>query len=74
MCGAFGIAVAEVAVYAGYVRKVREAKRVERRKPEIKEIVRSWILDKGEEREGSVGVGGKEKEGDGVRFRKGKHR
>lgn len=74
MGGAFAIAVAEVAVYAGYVRKVKEAKRTERRKPEIKEIVRSWIIDKGQETEGSNSATGKEKDGDGVRFRKGKHR
>lgn len=66
------IAVAEVAVYSGYVRKVREAKRAEKKKPEIKEIVKSWVIEKeGEARE----VLGKEKDGvDGVRFRKGKHR
>ncbi|OAK94732.1 hypothetical protein IQ06DRAFT_298232 [Phaeosphaeriaceae sp. SRC1lsM3a] len=74
MAGSFGIAVAEVAVYGGYVRKVKEAKRIEKRKPEIKEIVRSWVIDKGQETEHSVPVGGKEKDGDGVRFRKGKHR
>jgi hypothetical protein len=72
MGGSFAVAVAEVAVYGGYVRKVREAKRVERKKPEIKEIVRSWVLDKGEEKEDVIV--GKEKEVDGVRFRKGKHR
>lgn len=72
MGGSLAVAVAEVAVYGGYVRKVREAKRVERKKPEIKEIVRSWVLDKGEETEGVVVS--KEKDGDGVRFRKGKHR
>ncbi|KAH7410405.1 endoplasmic reticulum-based factor for assembly of V-ATPase-domain-containing protein [Phaeosphaeria sp. MPI-PUGE-AT-0046c] len=74
MAGSFGIAIAEVAVYGGYVRKVKEAKRTERRKPEIKEIVKSWVIDKGQETEGMVPVGGKDKDGDGVRFRKGKHR
>ncbi|KAF2848208.1 hypothetical protein T440DRAFT_401632 [Plenodomus tracheiphilus IPT5] len=76
--GSLGIAVAEVAVYGGYVRKVKEAKRVERRKPEIKEIVKSWAVgggDKAESVEG-VDVSGKDKgeEVDGMRFRKGKHR
>jgi hypothetical protein len=73
LAGSLGIAVAEVAVYAGYVRKVREAKQTEKKKPEIKEIVKSWVIDKGEEKEGVV-VSGKDKDVDGVRFRKGKHR
>jgi D-arabinose 1-dehydrogenase-like Zn-dependent alcohol dehydrogenase len=72
LAGSFGIAVAEVAVYSGYVRKVQEAKRKERKKPEIKEIVKSWVIDKGGEKEGVVT--GKDGDGDGVRFRKGKHR
>lgn len=71
MGGSGAIAIAEVAVYSGYVRKVREAKRLEKKKPEIREIVKSWIVDKeGEAKE----VTGKEKDADGVRFRKGKHR
>ncbi|KAF2819568.1 hypothetical protein CC86DRAFT_375058 [Ophiobolus disseminans] len=78
MAGSFGIAIAEVVVYGGYVRKVEEAKRTERRKPEVKEIVRSWVLFKGGEEE-SVGLdgNGKAKEGDGgdgVRRRKGRYR
>ncbi|KAF1916342.1 endoplasmic reticulum-based factor for assembly of V-ATPase-domain-containing protein [Ampelomyces quisqualis] len=72
MAGSVGIAVAEVVVYAGYVRKVQDAKRVERRKPEIKEIVRSWVIDKGDEKEEVVVVA--KGEADGVRFRRGKHR
>lgn len=72
MGGSGAIAVCEVVVYGGYVRKVKEAKALEKKKPEIKEIVRSWIIDKGE----SVESTGKEKADgvDGVRFRKGKHR
>ncbi|KAF1942456.1 hypothetical protein EJ02DRAFT_444095 [Clathrospora elynae] len=76
MGGAVGIAVAEVVVYGGYVRKVKEAKRLEKRKPEIKEIVKTWVLgadDEGGEKNKKT-EGWKEKEGDGVRFRKGKHR
>ncbi|EDU41722.1 conserved hypothetical protein [Pyrenophora tritici-repentis Pt-1C-BFP] len=74
MGGAAGIAIAEVAVYGGYVRKVREAKRLEKKKPEIKEIVKTWVL--GEHADAAEGdtTGWKEKDGDGVRFRKGKHR
>ncbi|KAH9864638.1 hypothetical protein J1614_010573 [Plenodomus biglobosus] len=75
--GSLAIAVAEVAVYGGYVRKVQEAKRVERRKPEIKEIVETWRVGGGKSAEGEgVNVDGKDKSDDvdGVRFRKGKHR
>ncbi|CAO2654465.1 Nn.00g111980.m01.CDS01 [Neocucurbitaria sp. VM-36] len=71
MGGSGAIAIAEVAVYSGYVRKVKEAKRAEKKKPEIKEIVKSWVIEKDK----SSGVTGfKEKADDGVRFRKGKHR
>ncbi|USP80022.1 uncharacterized protein yc1106_07296 [Curvularia clavata] len=70
--GSLGVAVAEVAVYSGYVRKVKQAKRLEKKKPEIKEIVKTWVLDS--QSEGAEASGWKEKEGDGVRFRKGKHR
>ncbi|KAH7354543.1 endoplasmic reticulum-based factor for assembly of V-ATPase-domain-containing protein [Pyrenochaeta sp. MPI-SDFR-AT-0127] len=72
MGGSGAIAIAEVAVYSGYVRKIKEAKRLEKKKPEIKEIVKSWIIDKDE---GGEATGVKEqKVDDGVRFRKGKHR
>jgi hypothetical protein len=64
-----------VAVYMGYVRKVEEAKRTERRRPEIREIVKTWVLGEEEEEGGEgKGSGWKETEGDGVRFRKGRHR
>lgn len=71
MGSALAIAVAEVAVYAGYVRKVAEAKRLEKKKPEIKEIVKSWIVDRGSEAKEVTPL---EKDADGVRYRKGKHR
>ncbi|KAJ4383192.1 hypothetical protein N0V86_001235 [Didymella sp. IMI 355093] len=71
MSSSLAVAVAEVVVYSGYVRKVAEAKRVEKKKPEIKEIVASWVLDRNGEGEGAAT--GKEKD-DGVRYRKGKHR
>lgn len=73
MGGSLGIAVAEVAVYSGYVRKVREAKRTEKKKPEIKEIVKTWVLGDDDGKDGDT-TGWKEKDGDGIRFRKGKHR
>jgi hypothetical protein len=74
MGGSVAVAIAEVAVYSGYVRKVKEAKRLEKKKPEIKKIVQSWILDGAGERETSLSTGAKEAADDGVRYRKGKHR
>jgi len=71
MGSSLAIAIAEVAVYAGYVRKVMEAKRLEKKKPEIKEIVKSWIIEKDSE---AREITPKEKDVDGIRFRKGKHR
>jgi hypothetical protein len=73
------VAIAEVVVYSGYVRKVAEAKRREKKKPEIKEIVQSWIIDSSSSeqmKEAGTYVGAKEKTEvlDGVRYRKGRHR
>ncbi|KAF2115237.1 endoplasmic reticulum-based factor for assembly of V-ATPase-domain-containing protein [Lophiotrema nucula] len=74
MSGSGVIAVAEVVIYSGYVRRVKEAKTRERKKPEIKEIIESWVID-GKEKDGSVAATGvKEKGEDSMRFRKGKHR
>jgi len=72
--GGLGIAVAEVAVYAGYVRKIREAKRLEKKKPEVKEIVTSWVVDRGQSVVANTAVGGALQHGHEVRSRKGKHR
>lgn len=74
MGGAFAVAVAEVVVYSGYVRKVQEAKFAEKKKPEIKQIVASWVLDPSKLGEEAVLSTSKEKPDDGVRYRKGKHR
>ncbi|KAF2195416.1 hypothetical protein K469DRAFT_543192 [Zopfia rhizophila CBS 207.26] len=75
MSGSGMIAVAEVVIYSGYVRKIKEAKLKEKKKPEIKQIIESWIID------GAVGKknvtlssASKEKADDGIRYRKGKHR
>jgi hypothetical protein len=68
------VAIAEVVVYSGYVRKVAEARRKEKKKPEIKEIVQSWVLDsKSSDKAEEAGVFLNKAE-DGVRYRKGKHR
>ncbi|KAF2687776.1 hypothetical protein K458DRAFT_440578 [Lentithecium fluviatile CBS 122367] len=67
------VAIAEVVVYSGYVRKVEDAKRKEKKKPEIKEIVQSWVIE-GKSGKVDISSSAKEKAGDGVRYRKGKHR
>lgn len=74
MASSLAVAVAEVVVYSGYVRKVQEAKIAEKKKPEIKEIVASWVLDQSKSGEEAVLSTSKEKADDGVRYRKGKHR
>ncbi len=72
MGGSGAVAIAEVAVYGSYIRKVKEAKQKEKKKPEIKKIVQSWVIDKTYEGDS---INGKEQKGDdGVRYRKGKHR
>jgi hypothetical protein len=74
MGGSLAVAVAEVVVYSGYVRKVKEAKLLEKKKPEIKEIVASWVLDQKADGTDAASSTSKDKVDDGVRYRKGKHR
>ena len=74
MASSLAVAIAEVVVYSGYVRKVQEAKRAEKKKPEIKEIVASWVLDRSKIGEEAGLSTSKEKGDDGMRYRKGKHR
>ncbi|KAJ4992546.1 hypothetical protein SVAN01_01929 [Stagonosporopsis vannaccii] len=74
MGSSLAVAVAEVVVYSGYVRKVQEAKKAEKKKPEIKEIVASWVLNRSKNEKEAVLSTSKEKADDGVRYRKGKHR
>lgn len=67
MSGSGLVAIAEVAIYMGYIRRIKESKDKEKKVVETKEIVESWVLD------GTTGD--KKIEGsDGVRYRKGKHR
>ena len=76
MTGSGVVAIAEVVIYGGYVRRLKEAKQREKKKPEIKKILDSWVID---------GAGGKEenislnslpadKSDETLRHRKGKHR
>ncbi|KAM3511861.1 hypothetical protein MY11210_004479 [Beauveria gryllotalpidicola] len=49
MGGSILVAIAEVAVYGGYVWRMGEAKRKEDTRPERKEIVQTWIIGKDED-------------------------
>jgi TMEM199 family protein len=44
MAGSILVAIAEVAVYSGYIWRLGEAKSKERKTKEKKEIVRSWVV------------------------------
>jgi hypothetical protein len=45
MTGSIVVAVAEVAIYAGYIGRVSEAKTKERRKVETKTVQESWVIE-----------------------------
>ena len=51
MGGSGVVGVAEVVVYAGYLRRVKEAKEKEKSRPEVKEITETWVIDKKEKNE-----------------------
>jgi hypothetical protein len=61
------VAAAEVAIYMGYIKRIKDAKDKEVKKVETKEIVQTWVLDKSSEN-------AKSSASESVRFRKGKHR
>ena len=65
MSGSGIVAVAEVAIYMGYIRRIKDAKVKEGKKIEKKEIVETWVLDRATGAEKLAG-------GDKARFRKGK--
>ncbi|KAK5168774.1 uncharacterized protein LTR77_006083 [Saxophila tyrrhenica] len=67
MSGSGLVAAAEVVIYMGYIRRVKDAKGLETKKVESKEIVETWVLD-------GSSANSKFEGSDGVRFRKGKHR
>lgn len=60
------IALAEVAIYLGYIQKIKDAKGRESQKIEKKEIVKTWVIDRSQS---SILPSA-----DAVRNRKGKHR
>lgn len=74
MSGSGLIGIAEVVIYNGYVRRVKEAKLKEKKKPEIKQIIQSWVIDGASEKNESSLSTSKEQMEKGVRYRKGKHR
>jgi TMEM199 family protein len=45
MAGSITVAVAEVAIYAGYLGRIQDAKRVERKKVEKKVVAESWVIE-----------------------------
>jgi len=50
MSGSMLVGVAEVVVYAGYIRRVGEAKKEEKKRKEVKEIVNTWVVGAGDEK------------------------
>lgn len=70
------VAVAEVAIYTGYIRRVREAKQTEKVKTEKKEILDTWVIDANKERRTNVpkATSVVDELAEPLRSRKGKHR
>lgn len=67
MFGSGLVAAAEVAIYFGYIRRVRESKEKEVKKLERKEVVETWVIDNKSAAKPAL-------EESNVRFRKGKNR
>ncbi|WPH00583.1 Hypothetical protein R9X50_00341300 [Acrodontium crateriforme] len=68
MSGSGVVAVAEVAIYLGYIKRIKDAKDKEVKKVEKKQILETWVIDK------SSSSGHQSSLNDGARYRKGKHR
>lgn len=68
MGGSGLVALAEVAIYMGYIRRIKEAKVTERKVVETKEVVETWVFD------GSAASDSQAPTKENVRYRKGKHR
>lgn len=67
MSGSLLVAVAEVAIYMGYINRIKDAKGKEKKKVERKEIVETWVLEPSTNSSKSL-------DSENVRYRKGKHR
>jgi hypothetical protein len=60
------VAVAEVAIYFGYIRRIKDAKDKEKKQAEKKEILDTWVIDAKSSQTATAH--------DSMRFRKGKNR
>ncbi|KAF4554662.1 Hypothetical protein D9617_4g004170 [Elsinoe fawcettii] len=67
--GSSVVAIAEVAIYFGYIKRVSDAKTKETRRSESKEVIETWVID-GKSGKRSIANGRDE----ALRQRKGKHR
>ena len=67
MSGSGLVALAEVAIYMGYIKRIKDAKATEVKKVETKEIVETWVSDR-------ATSSAKSMPDDTTRYRKGKHR
>lgn len=69
MGGSGTIGIAEVVVYAGYLRRVKEAKQKGKKEKEIKEITDTWVIEgtksEKEKDEGSVFLDARSEQTDG---------
>ena len=72
MSGSGLVAAAEVAIYFGYLRRLRDAKQLELKKVEKKEVVQTWVIDKADAPLNLIG--NKEKVTSEARLRKPNHR
>ncbi len=54
MSGSILVGVAEVVVYSGYIRRVGEAKGKEKSVKEVKEIMNTWIVGAGQNKDNST--------------------
>lgn len=46
MFGSSTVAFAEVAIYMGYIRRIKDAKQTEGKKVETKQVVETWVIEK----------------------------
>lgn len=53
--GSIVVAIAEVVVYSGFIRRIGEGKAKRERVREVKEVVNTWVVE--DEKAGSIGVG-----------------
>lgn len=68
------VAVAEVAIYMGYIRRIKDAKTKEKKSTEKREIVDTWVIDAKSPSQQAKSLSSTADSSDTIRFRKGKHR